>query len=75
MTLNEGQGHSLDWMLKNINFWPFLTMSQTLLISSRVMKPGQQVVYGDTLKMMWNWVTLTEGQCHSLYLKIGKYPF
>ena len=25
--------------------------------------------------MMWQLVTLTEGQVHSLYLKIGKYPF
>ena len=42
---------------------------------SKVMKVGLQVAYGETFKMMQHLVTLDKGQGHSLYLKIGKYPF
>ena len=37
------------------------------------MKVGLRVAYGETFKMMWYLVTLTQGE--DLYLKIGKYPF
>ena len=77
MTLTKGQGVTVfTSKLQNVNFiLPFLAISQTLFIDSKVNKAGLQVVYGETFKMMWYLVTLTEGKGHSLYLKITKYPF
>ena len=45
------------WMLENVNFWPYLTISQTLFFGSKVMKVGLQVAYVETFKMMWHLVT------------------
>ena len=85
VTLTEGQGRSLYLKVRKCLFWPFLAISQTLFIGSEFMKAGFQVAYGETFKKVWLLVTLTEaqqewwpgseGQGHSLFLNIGKYPF
>ena len=38
-------------------------------------KLGQQVACGETFKIIWHRVTLTEGSKSQIYLKVRKYPF
>ena len=50
------------------NIWKISIFDISNTIHSIVMKLGQKVACGETLKYMWYWVTLTKGQGHSLYL-------
>ena len=52
-----------------------MTISQTLFIESLVIQLGQKAACGETFKMMWHWLTLNEGQSHSVYWKFGNCPF
>ena len=65
--LTKSQRHILYLKVKKYPFLTNLTIFQTLFIGSRVMKLDPQVACGETFKVMWYWVILTEGQGHSLF--------
>ena len=69
----KGQGHNFYLKVKKYPLLTILTISCSLFFGCRVMKRGQEVVCGETFKIIWHGVTWLKGQGHRFPRKSGKF--